>query len=239
MTEITIRNKELLGVLDETLEMFLEHKDLMQRITYEDGDLDRVTPFGDGKKWTEEESLRNHFLPNAHKHEGFPQQAMGFQVTQGCKSHPEIFEPLREHTKTHLPAFFGASNNSLTSYYPPLGYIGWHTNWNAYAYQLILTGSETGDGYFRHYDNKTDTVVTEEDVPGWQARWFRFGHYHEPEHHFWHAAWTECPRFTLAFKWPYGRQGTWNDLPDYVPGKLEQAQKAQQMFIDELELDID
>ena len=103
---------------------------------------------------------------------------------------------------------------------------------------MILTWSETGDGYFRYYDNKTDTVVTEEDVPGWQARYYRFGHYHEPEHHFWHAAWTECPRFTLAFKWPYGRQGTWNDEPDLIPGKLENAQQAQQMFIEELESEV-
>lgn len=178
------------------------------------------------------------FIDKGDGHIGFPEQGHGFQVNHGVTHRPEIFAELQKHTKEDLVHYFGASNNSLTSYYPPGGYVGWHTNWNAFGFQCILTWSESGDGYFRWYDKKNDEFVTEEDVPGWQARYYRFGEYHEPEHHLWHAAWTECPRFTLAFKWIYPMIHEGVDIPIANSERVEQARQAQQMFIEELELDI-
>lgn len=243
MTEITIRNKQLLKVLDDTIEKFLEHQDLMTELSYSKGDLDKVTPIGEGKKWTEPHTLQQ-FIDKGDKHTGFPENALGFQVVQGCESHPEIFVPLKNHTKEHLVQFFGASNNSLTSYYPPKGYVGWHTNWNAFAYQMILTWSETGDGYFTYYDKANDKFVVEEDKKGWQARHYRFGHYHEPEHHFWHAAWTECPRFTLAYKWKYffngmGEEGYIDEYSTLNESSVSNAKYAISLFVDELEESVD
>jgi len=233
MTEVTIRNKELLGILDDTIERFLEHRDLMVELSGNLGD----EPIGEGKKWTEPETLQQ-FIDKGDEHVGFPEQGYGFQVSNGVTHRPEIFAELQKHTKEDLVHYFGASNNSLTSYYPPKGYVGWHTNWNAFGFQCVLTWSESGDGYFRWYDKKNDKFVTEEDVPGWQARYYRFGEYHEPEHHLWHAAWTECPRFTLAFKWIYPMIHEDVDIPIANSKRVEQARQAQQMFIEELESEV-
>jgi hypothetical protein len=226
MTEIVIRNKELLKTLDETIDMFLPHRELMEELsnqTYMNPE-ERV-PVGEGEIYCKPESLQK-MLDKGMEHKGFPEQGYGFQVAYGRDQRPDVFAPLKHWTKTELPMRFGARSNSLTSYYPPGGFVGWHTNWNAHGYQIILTWSEDGDGYFTYYDKEKDEFIKHPDKKGWQARWYRFGREDEPEHHCWHAAWTNCPRFTLAFKFPY-----------HVNGMVmeDQAFDAIQDFITELE----
>lgn len=197
MTEIVIRNKEFLKLLDDTLDKFLEHRELMTELSESLAGV----PIGEGEEYCKPDHLWKMIKRD---HVGFPEQGYGFQVMHGVKERPDVFTPLKDWTKNELVRIMGANNNSLTSYYPPKGFVGWHTNWNAFGYQIILTWSEDGNGYFTYYDKKKDKIITEYDVKGWQARWYRFGREDEPEHHCWHAAWTECPRFTLAFKFPYG-----------------------------------
>ena len=196
--ELTIKNKDFLRTLEETSDMFIEHKDLMGQLAKNLGNV----PIGEGKKYTEPETYYEA-LEQAENHTGFPTRGYAFQVFDGLISHSKIFYPLNEHTKYNLVQQFNANSNSLTSYYPPKGYIEWHTNWNAFGYQIIFTWSESGDGYFRYFDKEKNDFVTHEDKKGWQARWYRFGRLNEPEHHCWHSAWTECPRLTLAYKFSY------------------------------------
>lgn len=200
MTEIVIRNKDVVKTLDDTLERFLEHRELMTKLSTS---LKNI-PVDDGEQYCKPDHLWQ-MLERWEDHIGFPEEGYGFQVKTGTRTHPEIFGPLQDLTKDQLVRHFGAKSNSLTSYYPSKGFVGWHTNWNAFGWQLILSWSESGDGYFSYYDKKTNEIITEDDVKGWQARWYRFGRKDEPEHHCWHTAYTECPRFTLAFKWPYGQ----------------------------------
>jgi len=218
MTEIVIRNKEFLKTLDDTLDKFLPHTDAMVELSAHLG----PAPIGEGEQYCKPDHL---WEVMKRDHVGFPEEGYGFQVAQGARERPEIFEPLKLWTKNELVRIFGANNNSLTSYYPSKGFVGWHTNWNAFGYQLILTWSESGDGYFTYYDKKNDEFVKHEDVKGWQARWYRFGRKDEEEHHCWHAAWTECPRFTLAFKFPYG----------HLTEKHDQAYNAIQDLIYDME----
>lgn len=220
MSEVTIRNKDFLKLLDDTVERFLPHRELMTELSANEGGV----AIGRGKFYCEPRHLQEMIRKGAD-HIGFPEHAYGFQVSHGAKSHPEIFEPLKMWTKSELVRMFGAKGNSLTSYYPPNGYVGWHTNWNAFGYQMIITWSEDGDGHFSYYDKEKDEIITEKDVKGWQARWYRFGRVDEPEHHCWHTAWTNCPRFTLAFKFPYGEYGEMHD----------QAYEAIQDLIYEME----
>ena len=49
--------------------------------------------------------------------------------------------------------------------YPPGGYISWHNNANASAYNLIFTWSETGDGYFKYIDGETKEEIVIKDKP--------------------------------------------------------------------------
>ena len=162
MTEIVIRNKELLTTLDKTVNMFLEHRELCDELS---DNLQPDIPVEEWEKFCKEEYL-HEMIAKGDEHEGFPEKACGFQVMQGVRERPDIFEPLKQWTKNELPMQFGARSNSLTSYYPPNGFVGWHTNWNASAYQIILTWSEEGDGYFSYYDRKSDTIITEPDVKG-------------------------------------------------------------------------
>ena len=199
MTEIVIRNEGLLQTLNDTVEMFLEHRELMTELS---DNLQHDVPVEEWEKFCKEDYL-HEMIATGVDHAGFPETGYGFQVAQGVRQRPDVFTPLKDWTKNQLPMMFGARSNSLTSYYPPNGFVGWHTNWNASAYQIIITWSEEGDGYFSYYDKETDTIITEQDVKGWQARWYRFGRYDEPQHHCWHTAWTNSPRFTLAFKFPY------------------------------------
>ena len=199
MTEIVIRNEGLLQTLNDTVEMFLEHRELMTELS---DNLQHDVPVEEWENFCKEDYL-HEMIATGVDHAGFPETGYGFQVAQGVRQRPDVFTPLKDWTKNQLPMMFGARSNSLTSYYPPNGFVGWHTNWNASAYQIIITWSEEGDGYFSYYDKETDTIITEQDVKGWQARWYRFGRYDEPQHHCWHTAWTNSPRFTLAFKFPY------------------------------------
>tara|TARA_A200000159_G_scaffold11809_1_gene9954 strand:- start:819 stop:1490 length:672 start_codon:yes stop_codon:yes gene_type:complete len=221
MTEIVIRNKEMLATLDKTVNMFLEHRELCNELA---DNLNGTIPVEEWEKFCQEDYLHEMIAKGAD-HQGFPERGFGFQVSRGATVYPEVFEPLKNWTKTQLPMMFGARSNSLTSYYPPNGFVGWHTNWNACAYQIIFTWSEEGDGYFSYYDRDRDEIITEPDVKGWQARWYRFGRLNEPKHHCWHTAWTNCPRFTLAFKYPYNH------------GLYEQeAYDALMEFVEEIEL---
>lgn len=222
MTEIVLRNKKLLTILDKTVNMFLEHRELCTELS---SNLQGTDPTPNWERFCQEKYL-HEMISKGEDHRGFPETGYGFQVSRGSSERPDIFEPLKKWIKTELPMRFGARSNSLASYYPPMGFVGWHTNWNASAYQMILTWSEDGDGYFSYYDRKSDTIITQPDVKGWQARWYRFGRIDEPQHHCWHAAWTNCSRVTLAFKFPY-----------VVHGKLYEAEAMDAIgdFISELE----
>ena len=95
--ELTIRNKDFLRTLEETSDMFIEHKDLMGQLSKNLGNV----PIGQGKKYTEPETYYEA-LEQAEHHTGFPERGYAFQVFDGVMSHPEIFSPLNDHTKYNL-----------------------------------------------------------------------------------------------------------------------------------------
>ena len=96
-------------------------------------------------------------------------------------------------------SWLGVKNNALTAWYPPGGFISWHNNANAAAYNLIFTWSETGEGQFEYVDPISKKVVVMQDKPGWQCKAAYFGHYGEPERLFYHAAKSDCWRCTVSF----------------------------------------
>jgi len=237
--EINVVNPQILSVLDKTRDMFLEHEDtctelaevildsmsLQDEKTYVDDGIDK-TPTPDWEKYCSEEWLWKQY-DKGENHSGFPEQAYGFQVAHGVRNRPDLFTDLKNWAKGDLPREFGASSSSLVSYYPPNGFVGWHTNWNAFGWQMILTWSQDGDGYFSYYDKEKNEIITEQDVKGWQGRWYRFGRLDEPEHHCWHCAWTNCPRITLAFKFPYGKLSERLDTTyDAIQDMIERLETA-------------
>ena len=91
-------------------------------------------------------------------------------------------------------------HNALCVMYPPGGYISWHNNANASAYNLVFTWSETGDGYFKYIDGETKEEIVMQDVSGWQCKASYFGAYDEPAHKLvYHTASTDCWRITVSY----------------------------------------
>jgi hypothetical protein len=139
----------------------------------------------------------------------------------------EIWGDFMQRVKYDFAAEIGSHTSALLSYYPPGGFVGWHTNYDANAYQVLFTWSETGDGYFQYYDKKTDQIVRIQDVAGWQCRHYYFGAREEEDLHCWHSAYAGCQRITLAYK--FVNNGSVNNPED------AQARAMRDMLIDEIE----
>lgn len=207
MTEVIIRNKELLNILDGFVETFRSIEG------YNDPKYRFFSPEdapSNGERYCNEDYLFSQMALGS-KHSGFPEQHFSQPVSQMAQKDPEKWKDIEYTVKKKFPEVLGVHSSALFNYYPPGGFVGWHTNWNANAYQILFTWSETGNGYFKYFDNKEQKIVTIQDVPGWQCRWYYFGKYDEPDHHCWHAAYAGCDRITLAYKVLNERIGTETD----------------------------
>ena len=162
------------------------------------------------RDWWVGEQYLQQIVDQGTDHEGFPDSMVGYEVSTHREGH-EFFEReappsyRREMTERlsesalDLIQWLGVRHNALTAVYPPGGYISWHNNANAPAYNLIFSWSETGDGYFQYVDPVSKEIVKMQDHAGWQCKAAYFGHYDEPERLFYHSASTDCWRCTVSF----------------------------------------
>ena len=197
MTEVIIRNKDLLKTLNGFVDEYFAiegYNDVKHRQHSSEKALN------DPEYFCGEEYLE-YMKSIGDKHSGFPEEHMAHPISSSVRNDPTKFSGFRDKVKHDFAQELGAHTSALLNYYPPGGFVGWHTNWNASCYQLLFTWSRTGDGYFKYYDPETDEIVTIQDVPGWQCRHYYFGRVDEPEHHCWHAAYAGCDRITLAYKY--------------------------------------
>lgn len=165
------------------------------------------------KHRTSEETFRKEYLPYADDHIGFPVEWYSVATEELKEMYGDEWQDLNSYVRYDLAAELGAASNALFSFYPPKGYIGWHTNWNAYSYQVLFTWSETGEGYFSYYDKPNDEVVIIPDKKGWQAKTYFFAPKEDTQNHCWHTAYTECNRMTLCYKFTnWGGRGTERDV---------------------------
>ncbi len=82
-------------------------------------------------------------------------------------------------------------------YYPPTGYMGWHTNCAAPGERFYMTwASEDKKSFFRYYDHEKDEIITDYDDKGLTVRQFKVT---EAEPYFWHCVGSECDRFSYGF----------------------------------------
>lgn len=111
-----------------------------------------------------------------------------------------------------LRKFPKALDNPVLGYYPPNGFVGWHTNYALPGWIVLFTWSEKGEGYFRCY--KDGQLRTLYDQPGWNARVGVF--FPEQEHELWHCARTECRRFSFSYR--FGNSLDWKEAVDCIVG---------------------
>ena len=103
-------------------------------------------------------------------------------------------------------------DNPVIGYYPPGGFVGWHTNYAAPGWIVLFNWSEKGEGYFRYYHD--EQLITLQDKPGWNARVGRFRP--EPENGLWHCARTECRRFSFSYR--FDDPLKWQEAVDCIVG---------------------
>lgn len=83
---------------------------------------------------------------------------------------------------------------TLCAYYPPDGFIDWHTNQNVNYYNAICTFSLSGNSGFE-YKNTENNVVSISDSVGWAVKKTFWGS--SPVT--WHRAYSNDQRITCTF----------------------------------------
>jgi len=132
--------------------------------------------------------------------------AFNFDNVQGAVEAPDLARRVDELTRlvaTRLAQLAPgldtrALENSGNFWYPPGGYMGWHTNLRTPGWRLYLTrADEPGRSFFRYRDPVTGEIVTARDA-AMNARLFHV----TPAAPFWHAVYSDTDRFSLGFKVP-------------------------------------
>ena len=81
-------------------------------------------------------------------------------------------------------------------YYPPTGFMGWHTNYKMPEERVYITyASEEGKSFFRYLEG--DTVITDYDNKGLTVRRFAVS---SERPYFWHCAGSACDRFSFGYR---------------------------------------
>jgi len=222
--EVEIRNPQFMERLNQISDEFFSHENYMQKDYWtfrEEDDIHKGEEFT-GRGYLEECLARDELV-------GPPDRYFGQPIAKMCMVDPEQWEPYKQKVKFEFAKEIGAHTSALLTYYPPGGYVGWHTNWDANAYQILFTWSD-GNGYFRYYDKEKDEIIHIPDVKGWQCRHYYFGSEKEPENLCWHSAYAGGERITLAYK--FVNSGIANgDTKD------TQAKLMRDMLIEEIESD--
>ena len=101
-------------------------------------------------------------------------------------------------------------------WYPPGGYMGWHTNSRAPGWRMYISyAEEPGKSFFRYRDPVTHDIVTSWD-DRWNIRLFEI----RADTPLWHAVYSETHRFSVGYV-------VYRDsFPIWAAWKLKQAIRA-------------
>lgn len=205
MQDIPVNNRDLLKILNRYRDFLMDDVDFFKKTFH----LQCQEDASNRHYWAGDTHLQEIINQGTH-HEGFPDSIYGYELGVHRENHEfygrDVHPSIRKDKTAELAwmqqeimGWLGVRHNALTAFYPPGGYISWHNNANAPAYNLLFTWSETGDGQFNYVDPVTKKTVEMKDKPGWQCKAAYFGHYNEPERLFYHSAKTDCWRVTVSF----------------------------------------
>lgn len=205
MKTIPIRSTDLTNILDTFMEVLLK----IPREKF---------PYNPPKEsiFTPEYACGNEYLRimQSKKVDGFPEKTNGVDLMRFTSPHQSLQEALKR-LDTDLLAWSGSRNNAVKMLYPKGGFMGWHHNANAPGYNILLSWSKEGTGYFRYQDPATKEIITMHDTPGWTCKVGYYGSWEEKDKIYWHCASAEHEeRFTLGYIIPH--EGMWNDMADDI-----------------------
>jgi hypothetical protein len=197
--DINIQNSEFLDILNEYKDVLLKREEgddtplIAKEVGVQHND-EEADP------WINDEYMHD-IIKMGREHDGFPKVLKGFAGLkhEGGDMRGKVIKDASRVLNTKLMEFLSCRNNALNACYPPGGFISWHNNANAKGYNIIITYSETGDGWFDYWDLEKQERVRIQDKPGWQAKMTYFGPYDNPDKLCYHAAYTDCYRITVAF----------------------------------------
>lgn len=205
MQDIPVRNTELLNILNKYRDLLTRDKDQFVEDFHRSCKEQK-----DNRHWLVGDGHLQEILDQGERHEGFPDYMYGYEMSVNRKKHQFFAEDTHPTVRRDRTAeisninrlitqWLGVRTTALTAYYPPGGFISWHNNANASAYNLIFTWSEEGNGQFDYVDPRTKEVVSMPDKVGWQCKAAYFGNYGEKDRLFYHCAKTDCWRLTVSF----------------------------------------
>lgn len=180
-------NSELIEILDEFIEWFYS-QDLTQ-LKYK-GEADE-TEYYTSQEYYDSIDWETHI--------GFPLSSHGVDLCDFGATPDSWREKVRK-TQTKICNILSAKITALLIHYPPNGYIGWHDNRNCPGYNIIITHTQNGNGFFRYFED--GKIITVKDEPGWNIKYGYYGNFEEKEKQFRHCAHTKEDRFTLGFVIP-------------------------------------
>lgn len=189
MKKIEIKNKELIIILNDFSTWFEE---IGKPYIKPKGKLD------ENEYYTSEEYFNTI---DQEKHIGFPEKSFGMDMGM-IKSSDESLKTRIRKVDSDLNSILGSKHCAVKMYYPEGGYMGWHNNHNASGYNILLSYTKTGNGFFRYKDPSTMNTHTMFDDKGWTAKVGYFGNLEEKEHLYWHCARAHEDRLTLGFVIP-------------------------------------
>jgi hypothetical protein len=204
MQDVPVNNEELLSILNQYVDLMFRDPNFEKYMHL------ASSQQKDNRDWWVGEKYMKDIMDQGHRHEGFPDEMYGYECSVHRQGHSFLKDDAPASYKrdvtmqlanlnNQMMQWLGVRHNALTACYPPGGFISWHNNANAAAYNLIFSWSENGNGWFKYVDPSTKDVVTMNDHAGWQCKAAYFGHYGEPENLFYHAAASDCWRITVSF----------------------------------------
>ena len=194
-------NPELMEMLDQFTEWFFKQ------------DLSRIPLAGEMEKnkgivYTSNEHLyKRQKEENPKKPEiaGFPSKTYGIDlmaIAREGRIPQSMILPISDINRD-LNAWFGSKFCAVQMYYPPGGYMNWHHNANCPGYNILMSYSQDGNGFFRYQDPVSKEIITMTDKPGWSAKVGYYGSLEEPNTVTWHCAKTfSGPRITFGYVVP-------------------------------------
>ena len=157
----------------------------------------------------------NDIVEKDGRHEGYPEISYSYDLKRG--NLPGEFQEKYQNLSTELCTWLGARNEAVHVYYPINGFMSWHNNWNAPGYNILLSYTKNGGGFFKYRDPKTHEVIEMLDTPGWSCKVGYYGRGREPDKVYYHTAGTHEPRLTLGFVIPDLHM--WRNMIEDISGK--------------------
>lgn len=208
MKQIELNNPQLRSILNDFLIVFQEKFDFKTFPHFRNPD----------QQFTLEYVTGNEYLSHMQgkKVTGYPEQTYGFDLMfeRGNQNIINDNPPLKKalvKLDKDLLAWSGSRNNAVKMVYPKGGFMGWHHNANAPGYNILISWSKDGTGFFKYQDPITKEIITINDSPGWTCKVGYYGALHEKDKIYWHCAGAPFEeRFTLGYIIPH--QGMWESM---------------------------